>query len=279
MTFDEFVSKYTNRPVDFDGVYPNQCMDLMHQYVYDVLNLTDRRLLAHPSAYQLFTDFTETDYFEKIANTPTGVPQKGDIVLFNKTSTNPYGHVCVFVEGDANAFKSFDANFPTGSLPHVQDHKYTNCLGWLHPKKAPQNVQVEQGTFEQLVGKSSEYDKFVAGGFPHLEDVQKVINEKETTIQNLTKDINACETQVGKMLDDAQKVNEEDKNTSAELLDAQHALQPLKDEILAINRALGLMDDTDSQTTLKSLQLLKASKVKPAPKPITFLEKLQFLFS
>jgi hypothetical protein len=125
MTFDEFINKQTGKPVDFDGVYPNQCMDLMHQYVYDVLGLTDTRLLAHPSAYQVFTDFTETDYFEKIANTPTSVPQKGDIVLFNKTSSNPFGHVCIFVDGDANKFNSFDANFPTGSLPHIQNHSYT----------------------------------------------------------------------------------------------------------------------------------------------------------
>lgn len=278
MTFDDFIAKQTGKPVDFDGVYPNQCMDLMHQYVYDVLGLTDRRLLAHPSAYQVFTDFNETDYFEKIANTPTGVPQKGDIVLFNKTSSNPYGHVCVFVSGDENAFKSFDANFPTGSLPHIQDHKYTNCLGWLRPKKDIESdtIAVKKSDFEQLVGKSSEYDKFVAGGYTHLEDVQKVVSEKETTIQNLTKDINACEIQVGKMLDDAKKINEEDKNTSTELLDAQHALQPLKDELEATRRELGIFPESSITDAIKAL---KSSKVKQISKPVTFLEKLQFLFT
>lgn len=142
-----------------------------------------------------------------------------------------------------------------------------------------ETLPVKKSDFENLVSKSSEYDKFVAGGYLHLEEVQNLVHEKEQTIQNLTQDINSCETQVGKLLDDAQKINETDKNTSAELLDAQHALQPLKDEILAINKMLGLMDDTDSQTTLKALEILKSSKVKPAPKPITFWEKFVFLFS
>ena len=66
MTFDEFISKWTNTSVDFDGVYPNQCMDLMHQYVYDVLGITDASVLAHPAAYQVFTEFSESQYFDKI---------------------------------------------------------------------------------------------------------------------------------------------------------------------------------------------------------------------
>lgn len=141
ISFDEFIAKWTGKPVDFDGVYPNQCMDLMHQYVYDVLGLTDRKLLAHPAAYQVFTDFSEKDTFDKIANTPDGVPQKGDIVLFNKTPSNPYGHVCIFIEGDAKKFQSFDANYPTGSLPHVQTHTYGYCLGWLRPKATSPDLQ------------------------------------------------------------------------------------------------------------------------------------------
>ena len=276
MTFDEFIKKYDGKEVDTDGYYGGQCMDLMHQYIVDVLNLP-LSLFAAPTAYQAYQNANDP-HFDKIANSPTGVPEKGDIVFWN-TGIGSAGHVAIFISGDANNFTSFDQNFPTGSFCHKQTHTYKSVAGWLHPKQVVAKMEIEQSLFSELVGKSSEYDKFVAGGFSHLEDVQKVLNEKESTIQNLTKDINSCETQVGKLLDDAQKVNEEDKNTSEELLNAQHALQPLKDEILAINRALGLMDDTDSQTTLKALQLLKDSKVKPAPKPKTFLDKILFLLT
>lgn len=133
MTLEEFIIKWQGKPIDFDGIYPNQCMDLAHQYVYEVLGLTDAKILAHPAAYQIFTDFTETQYFDKIANSPTGVPQEGDIVVFGQ-GVGAWGHVCIFFTGDANKFKSFDANWPMGSLPHIQDHTYGYCLGWLHPK-------------------------------------------------------------------------------------------------------------------------------------------------
>lgn len=163
MTFDAFIAKWTGKPVDFDGVYPNQCMDLMHQYVYDVLGFTDARILAQPAAYQVFTNFNNVfghELFEKIDNTPTGIPQKGDILFYNKTTNNPYGHVCMFVSGDANKLKSFDANYPTGSLPHIQDHTYGYCLGWLRAKQAATSmVQVDSKVFETLVRKSTTYDK------------------------------------------------------------------------------------------------------------------------
>jgi hypothetical protein len=144
MTFQDFLEKWNGQPVDFDGIYPNQCMDLMHQYVYDVLGLTDAKILAHPSACQVFDNFTETDYFDKIANSPTGVPKEGDIVVFKCVSALPYGHVCIFIEGDTNSFRSFDANWPTGSLPHVQNHtSYGYCAGWLHPKTVIPDLQAQ----------------------------------------------------------------------------------------------------------------------------------------
>jgi hypothetical protein len=130
MNFDEFISKWTNKPIDFDGIYPNQCMDLAHQYAYEVLNITDKSVLSAPSAYQVYTQFKWPNYFTKIQNTPTGVPIKGDILIFGQ-SIGPFGHICVVVEGEMNSFKSFDANWPVGTLPHIQTHSYNGVLGWL----------------------------------------------------------------------------------------------------------------------------------------------------
>lgn len=147
MTFDEFIAKWTDQPVDFDGVYPNQCMDLMHQYCFDVLGITDRSALAQPAAYQVFTNYdheTGAAAFDKITNTPQAVPVKGDIVFFGQT-IGPYGHVCIFVDGTDLQFNSFDANWPLNSLPHIQHHSYQGVIGWLHFKQlsqpAPQPVQ------------------------------------------------------------------------------------------------------------------------------------------
>lgn len=144
MTFDQFISKYNGKAIDFDGAYGPQCMDLMHQYVYEVLGITDRSALAAPYAYLAYTNFNNIsnhEKFDKIANTPTGVPQKGDIILWKQYQsgvTGVAGHVAVFKDGDVNAFNSLDQNYPTGSLTHTQNHSYSGVLGWLRVKSLPQ---------------------------------------------------------------------------------------------------------------------------------------------
>jgi hypothetical protein len=136
---DEFIAKWTNRPVDFDGIYPNQCMDLVHQYVYDVLGIKDKTVLAKPWAARVFTEFNWPQYFERIYNTPTGVPQKGDIAIYKEAINydpsvgHGYGHICVVVDANVNNFRSFDANWPLNSLPHIQYHNYNYIWGWLRP--------------------------------------------------------------------------------------------------------------------------------------------------
>ena len=74
MTFDEFIKKYDGKEVDTDGYYGGQCMDLMHQYIVDVLNLP-LSLFAAPTAYQAYQNANDP-HFDKIANSPTGVPEK-----------------------------------------------------------------------------------------------------------------------------------------------------------------------------------------------------------
>lgn len=139
MTLTDFIKKYTNQPVDFDGIYPNQCFDLVHRYIYDVLGITYKGVISHPAAYQIYTEFNQNGFdaqhFERVENTPAGVPQPGDILVWGQ-AVGAYGHTAIFVSGNANAFASFDANWPVGTLPHLQGHSYDGVLGWLHPKGA-----------------------------------------------------------------------------------------------------------------------------------------------
>ena len=136
ISFDDFITKWTGIGIDVDN-YPSdnkfQCMDLMHKYVEEVLGLTDSSLLADSGASQAYKNFSSHPiwgkYFQKIDNTLWNAPQKGDIVFWDGT----YGHVAVFVNGNVLNFNSFDQNFPTGSLPHIQNHNYLSpkVLGWL----------------------------------------------------------------------------------------------------------------------------------------------------
>lgn len=149
LTLEEFITKWNGKPVDTDFQYGAQCMDLMHQYCVEVLHLGQEELTA-PFAKEVFNNFDNMvgkEYFDRIPNTPDGVPTEGDIVLWG---SGTYGHVAIFYEGNESSFRSFDQNYPTGTPCHVQDHTYSNVLGWLHFKAI---MQIDQKVFNDLIKK------------------------------------------------------------------------------------------------------------------------------
>lgn len=144
MTFQSFLEKWDGKFIDFDGVYNSQCMDLMHIYCVEVLGLTDGSILAAACAKDVYNNFQNVkgnELFDRIENTPTGVPQEGDVMFWGNGT---WGHVAIFMEGDENQFTSFDQNYPTGSPCHAQSHNYTGVLGWLRLKEsATASLQAE----------------------------------------------------------------------------------------------------------------------------------------
>lgn len=141
MTTDEFVTKYNGKGIDFDGWYGFQCMDLYQQYTKEVLEGSH----VPANAYKVWDNY-DTATYNKIDNTPEGVPRKGDVVIWNENTGGGYGHIAVFVEGDINSFKSFDQNWPVGSICHIQDHNYNNVTGWLRPKAVAQDDHADNLT-------------------------------------------------------------------------------------------------------------------------------------
>lgn len=138
ITLQEFIKKWTGKVCDYDGYYGTQCMDLMHFYHVEVLGIKEN-ILSAPSAKIAWQNSKSDTNFTKINNSPTNVPQAGDIIFWD---SGQYGHVAIFVDGDVMKFNSFDANWPTGSLPHIQSHDYTGVAGWLRPKKSISNLKM-----------------------------------------------------------------------------------------------------------------------------------------
>lgn len=129
MTPDQFFSKWDGKKLDYDGAYGAQCKDVFSQYNRDVAKNPNYIV---GNAHVLF-DVAPTSVYEKIKNTPSGVPRKGDIMIWSE-GIGKYGHVAIFVEGNVNRFKSFDQNFPIGSACHYQEHNWKHVIGWLRPK-------------------------------------------------------------------------------------------------------------------------------------------------
>lgn len=131
MKLNDFILKYQGKYTDFDGYYGGQCVDLYRQYCKEALNFPQSP--AVNGAADIWDTYLK-DYFGRIANTPTGIPNEGNIVIWSKSSGGGFGHVAIFIEGNASSFRSFDQNWPVGSPCQIVNHYYTNVLGWLVPK-------------------------------------------------------------------------------------------------------------------------------------------------
>lgn len=133
LTFDDFITEWIGKVCDYDGQFGTQCMDIFDYYCQDVLGLTRSEIVSTLFSKNPITLYTQNNvgkYFQKIDNTLLGVPKKGDVFIFGP-KVGVDGHICIFVEGNILNFKSFDANWPVGTLPHIQAHNYTGALGWL----------------------------------------------------------------------------------------------------------------------------------------------------
>jgi len=130
MTFDSFITKYNGKTVDVDNAFGGQCVDLYRLYVKEVLGFAQSPPVK--GAKDIWDTYL-SGYFIRYSNTPLGVPQKGDIIIWGK-SYGPYGHVGIYYSGNVLNFKSFDQNDPVGSRCHIQSHSYRGVLGWLRPR-------------------------------------------------------------------------------------------------------------------------------------------------
>lgn len=130
VTLDEFVKKYDGKFLEVAGSAnaKNQCVDAANGYIRDVLGFP---IIEHTNA-QDFPKKASTN-FTYIQNTPSGVPERGDLVIFS--SKDGVGHISIFLGGNTISFESFDQNFPTGSPCKVVGHNYKNVLGWMRPVK------------------------------------------------------------------------------------------------------------------------------------------------
>jgi len=135
---DDFMSKYQGQTKGYpnDASYGGECLSIVKLYIREVFGI-DAPPSGSNSAYGYWSNFPNplSTIFEKVQNTPTGVPEKGDIPIWNTSTGGGYGHIDIFITGDVNAFTGFDQNWG-GRQAHLQPHDYSNVVGWLRPRVA-----------------------------------------------------------------------------------------------------------------------------------------------
>ena len=111
MKINEFINKYLGKKLDYDGAYGAQCVDLFRQYSKDVLNIPVHTG-AVEGAKDLYVNFYAmpkmAQYFIRFNHEKER--KYGDVIIWNKTAANPYGHVAIYI-----------ADTPEGILVLEQD--------------------------------------------------------------------------------------------------------------------------------------------------------------
>ena len=95
MTLTSFINKYLGTKVDYDKNGEPQCVDLYRRYLDDVLEVPQTPALGQNGGAK--------DIFDKhgVLNvTPDSALAdytRGDILIWDKSKTNKYGHVAILV--------------------------------------------------------------------------------------------------------------------------------------------------------------------------------------
>ena len=131
MNYEQFIKAYENTKIG-DG----ECVASVKKYITSVFSIpsdTWGNAADYFNKYDNNATFKEN--FTKIKNTPTFVPQKGDIAVWTE-SHDGLGHVAIATgEGDTSYFYSYDQNW-TDRKMKKERHNYSfgGFAGVLRPK-------------------------------------------------------------------------------------------------------------------------------------------------
>lgn len=124
MTLKRFIVNNLGKKVDFDNKFGFQCVDLYRQYCKDVLGI------PQTPAVDGAKDIWENHGSLKQSKDSFAV---GDILIYDATPTNKYGHVCILVSLlDTDTFIVFEQNGFEQSGAKLTVRNTTNLLGSLY---------------------------------------------------------------------------------------------------------------------------------------------------
>ncbi len=136
LTLSQFIHEYSGKSnVGDTEANKGQCVGLIEArldnlgFARDHLWGNAKDLLDAAKSYP--------EIYAVILNTPTNFPSPGDVVVWDGTWGNGYGHTAVAATANANSLTVFEQNDPLGSPCHEGTHDYRGVMGWIHPKHPP----------------------------------------------------------------------------------------------------------------------------------------------
>lgn len=137
MLLEDFVKKYTGKKVDFDGAFGAQCVDLARQYWKEGLGIPEHTgpCSTTGGAKDLFLDYekmpNEKKYFIRL---PKKNPIAGDVLIWDSSISNPYGHVAICLGTLGSSFIVFEQDGFKQDGAKINIRSNQNFLGYLRKK-------------------------------------------------------------------------------------------------------------------------------------------------
>jgi len=147
MNLQEFFDKHKGEPVDFDGAYGAQCVDLARQYMKEVWGFA-----RQPEGVAGAADFffkhgerpVQRELCDCIPYTGAIRPPAGSLVIFKSSGTNKYGHIAICLEATQYGMRVFEQD-GIANEQALKDGKpqkgacigywnYDRLVGWLAKK-------------------------------------------------------------------------------------------------------------------------------------------------
>lgn len=253
MTFQEFIDEYEGKKVDWDGRYDAQCVDLARQYINDVWKTPQFRPVV--GAKNIW-EAVDEDYYIKIPNTPTGVPENGDILVWDATPGNVWGHVAMFIDGGSMRMRVFEQDGFTQDGAKKAYRNYTNIKGWFRPKEdMSETIEIDKKTFEELVYKSTQWDETVKYIWGDRDPKETTAKEVQAYIGGLKSRITDLEKQLGKAQAEVKIKESEISALNDQLLDKQEDVDTLTTRLEIANNSLKECRDKCSSQEIEIAQL------------------------
>jgi hypothetical protein len=184
ITFQEFLNKYNGQTtVGNTPENTGECVGLISVWLD---NLGTPHVWGH--ARDLINNCDKSAY-EVEYNTPTGVPKKGDVIVWSSAMGGGYGHTAISTgSGDTTKFEVFEQNNPTGSNCHLRTYpNYNNVIGWFRPKTPVAPIDYKK-MYEELKVKYDEKVKletFLRGEITKKDQAINTLSSKLSQIKTL----------------------------------------------------------------------------------------------
>ena len=134
--FDEFLGIYLNKSnVGNTPENKGQCTGLVNVWA-NYLKLP--HLWGNAKDIPLYADLNK---YQRVVNTPTGIPPKGAILIWTGNYNKGFGHTAIVQSANVNTITVFSQNDPLSSKCIIKKYpNYNHVYGWLIPKIATQSV-------------------------------------------------------------------------------------------------------------------------------------------